>query len=125
MNDSGRNLNTRSSSRKFRNIKNNCTRQIQRHDSTKKGRNPQTKPQGRAGGSTPKGEIRKHYQKVKGVNRKGSIKEKQIDVDTISPNPRLDDEGLLVGTPQINESTIGSRRQSGPHQCSAEMKVKL
>ena len=29
-------------------------------------------------------------------------------------NPkRLDEEGLLVGTPQINESNVGS---SGPHQ---------
>ena len=43
-------------------------------------------------------------------------------------NPkRLDDESLLVGTPQIYESTIGSSLLSGPQQCSAdaEMKVKL
>ena len=29
---------------------------------------------------------------------------------------RLDDEGLLVGTPHIYESTVGSSRLSGPHQ---------
>ena len=34
-------------------------------------------------------------------------------------NPkRLDEEGLLVGTPQINESNVGS---SGPYQCSADV----
>ena len=40
-------------------------------------------------------------------------------------NPkRLDDEGLLVGTPQIYESTVGSSRLSGPTQCSADADVK-
>ena len=40
---------------------------------------------------------------------------------------RLDEEGLLVRTPQINESTVSSRRPSGAHQCSTDegMEVKL
>ena len=33
------------------------------------------------------------------------------------PNPqRLDEETLLVGTPQVNELTLGSSWPSGPHQ---------
>ena len=66
MNDSGRNLNTRSSSRKFRNIKNNCTRQIRRHDFTEKGRNPQAKPQP---------ELEAQYQKGREQNTTKKVKE--------------------------------------------------
>ena len=52
VNDSGRNMNTRSSSRKFRNIKSNCARQIRRQGSEERVVKPQAKPKGRVGGST-------------------------------------------------------------------------
>ena len=74
----------------------------------KRGRNPQDKPQGRAGGSTPKGE--RAEPKIKRINRKGSKKRNR--------KMTIHEEGLLVGTPQINESNVGS---SGPHQCSADV----
>ena len=84
------------------------------------------KSEGRVGGSTPKGERTDHHQKSKRVNRKGSKKKNRKMTIKSHHNPkRLDDEGLLVGTPQIYESTVGSSRPSGPHQCSAEMKAKL
>ena len=117
MNDSGRKINTRSSSRKFRNIKNNCTRQIGRHGTPRLNHKAELEAQPQKGRE-------QNHQKSKRVTGKRKTK---MTIRSHSNPQRLDEEGLLVSTPQINESTVGPFRLSGPHQCGpdAEMKVKL
>ena len=82
--NSGRNINKRSSGRKLRNIKSNRSRQIRRHGYRRKGGNLQAEPQGRAGGSTPKGGENRTPPKIKKIKGMGSEKEKQREEDTWS-----------------------------------------
>ena len=70
--------------------------------------------------------IREVATKSKRVNWKGSKKKNRKMTIQSHPNPQtLDEESLLVGAPQVNESTVGSSRPSGPHQCSADAELKV
>ena len=93
MNDSGRNMNTRSSSRKFRNIKSNCARQIRRQGSEERVGNPKLNQKVELEAQPrPKRKESRTPPKIKRVKRKGSKKKNRKMTKQPHHNPK---KGLL------------------------------
>ena len=92
-NDSGRNMNTRSSSRKLRNIKSNCARHIRRHGSEERVGNPKLNQKVEFEAQPrPKRKESRTSPKIKKIKRKGGKKENRKMTKQPHHNPK---KGLL------------------------------